>query len=149
MSERWERSIEEWYEKSHTASLSYLDLAQTQKPTQSELAHNLSVIFDRQNLSSRVLIKNHKQILEQIQHLDLKISKFERKLNSLVKDLSSLSSFLVENKPLTKSEVKSLVLEISQQPKLVEEQTVFLAKQLQEKVDKVEVILHQVKSLLG
>nr|WDR24965.1 gp1 [Camellia sinensis badnavirus] len=149
MSERWERSIEEWYEKSHTANLSYLDLAQKLKPSHSEIAHNLAVIYDKNCLSSRVTIKNYKTVSEQLTNLDLKVSKLERKLKSLEKDLSSLSSFLVENKPLTKTEVKTLVEEISQQPKLVEQQTVLLTKQLQEKIDKVEVILHQVKGLLG
>nr|CAD59230.1 hypothetical protein [Cacao swollen shoot virus] len=142
MSSRWENSIQEWYEKSHTANLEYLDLASTSKVTNNQLAHNLAVTFDRVNLGNRVLIKNLKQIQESILELNTRVDTIEVALRRLTKTFR-------ENKPLTESEVRKLVEEIAQQPKIVEKQALEISQQLEQKLEKVEKLLHKLDQWVG
>nr|QJC63564.1 hypothetical protein [Cacao swollen shoot virus] len=142
MSSRWENSIQEWYEKSHTANLEYLDLASTSKVTNNQLAHNLAVTFDRVNLGNRVFIKNLKQIQESILELNTRIDTVEVTLRRLTKQFR-------ENKPLSESEVKRLVEEIAQQPKIVEKQALEISQQLELKLEKVEKLLHKLDQWVG
>ncbi|ATZ69457.1 ORF1 protein [Cacao swollen shoot CE virus] len=142
MSARWENSIQEWYEKSHTANLEYLDLATTSKVTNNQLAHNLAVIFDRISLGNRVFLKNLKQIQESVLTL-------ERKIESQSTSLKKIQTQLKENRPLTEDTVKSLVREIAQQPKLVEEQALRLTQELETKLERVEKLLHQLGLAIG
>nr|QIM56924.1 ORF1 protein [Cacao swollen shoot Togo B virus] len=142
MSSRWENSIQEWYEKSHTANLEYLDLASTSKVTNNQLAHNLAVTFDRVNLGSRVFIKNLKQIQESIQELHTRVDTVEVTLRRLTKQFR-------ENKPLSEFEVKRLVEEIAQQPKIVEKQALEISQQLELKLEKVEKLLHNLGLVIG
>nr|QJC63599.1 hypothetical protein [Cacao swollen shoot virus] len=142
MSSRWENSIQEWYEKSHTANLEYLDLASTSKVTNNQLAHNLAVTFDRVNLGNRVFIKNLKQIQESILELNTRIDTVEVVLRRLTKQFR-------ENKPLSESEVKRLVEEIAQQPKIVEKQALEISQQLELKLEKVEKLLHKLDQWVG
>ncbi|ATZ69475.1 ORF1 protein [Cacao swollen shoot Ghana L virus] len=142
MSAKWENSIQEWYEKSHTANLEYLDLATTTKVTNNQLAHNLAVTFDRVSLSSRVFIKNLKQIRESILSL-------EKQVESVENSLKRVSKQLRENKPLTEDTVRLLVREIAQQPKLVEEQALSLTQELETKLNRVEQLLHQLGLAVG
>nr|WVH32572.1 hypothetical protein [Fig badnavirus 1]WVH32576.1 hypothetical protein [Fig badnavirus 1]WVH32580.1 hypothetical protein [Fig badnavirus 1]WVH32584.1 hypothetical protein [Fig badnavirus 1] len=139
MSEKWERSIQDWYNNSRTANLEYLDLAEKEKPTNSHLYHNLAVVYDRLNLQSRVNLKNLKGILERVE-------KQERKLESLELAVRNLTQVFVENKPLTTTEVRRLVYEISQQPKLVEQETLRLTEELRQKLERVEAIVKKVES---
>nr|ASG91867.1 ORF1 [Cacao swollen shoot virus] len=142
MSSRWENSIQEWYEKSHTANLEYLDLASTSKVTNNQLAHNLAVTFDRVNLGSRVFIKNLKQIQESILELNTRIDTVEVALRRLTKQFR-------ENKPLSETEVKRLVEKIAQQPKIVEKQALEISQQLELKLEKVEKLLHKLDQWVG
>nr|CAE81283.1 hypothetical protein [Cacao swollen shoot virus] len=142
MSSRWENSIQEWYEKSHTANLEYLDLASTSKVTNNQLAHNLAVTFDRINLGNRVFIKNLKQIQESILELNTRIDTVEVALRRLTKQFR-------ENKPLSESEVKRLVEEIARQPKIVEKQALEISQQLELKLEKVEKLLHKLDQWVG
>ncbi|XP_028110266.1 uncharacterized protein LOC114308793 [Camellia sinensis] len=77
----------------NTSRLSYLDLANTEKPSTKELAHNISVIYDRVCLSSKVTLKEFRsqqlqiQSLEgSVQHLIKKIEKLEQGVNSLAQN---------------------------------------------------------------
>nr|QJC63501.1 hypothetical protein [Cacao swollen shoot virus] len=142
MSSRWENSIQEWYEKSHTANLEYLDLASTSKVTNNQLAHNLAVTFDRINLGNRVFIKNLKQIQESILELHTRVDTVEVALRRLTK-------LFKENKPLSESEVKRLVEEIAQQPKIVEEQALRISQELELKLKEVEKLLHNLGQVIG
>nr|QJC63524.1 hypothetical protein [Cacao swollen shoot virus] len=142
MSSRWENSIQEWYEKSHTANLEYLDLASTSKVTNNQLAHNLAVTFDRVNLGNRVFIKNLKQIQESILELHTRIDTVEVALKRLTK-------LFKENKPLSEFEVKRLVEEIAQQPKIVEEQALRISQELELKLKEVEKLLHNLGQVIG
>nr|QIM56929.1 ORF1 protein [Cacao swollen shoot Togo B virus] len=142
MSSRWENSIQEWYEKSHTANLEYLDLASTSKVTNNQLAHNLAVTFDRVSIGNRVFIKNLKQIQESILEVNTRIDTVEVALRRLTKQFR-------ENQPLSESEVKRLVEEISQQPKIVEKQALEISRQLEQKLEKVERLLHNLGQVIG
>nr|ASG91834.1 ORF1 [Cacao swollen shoot virus] len=142
MSARWENSIQEWYEKSHTANLEYLDLATTSKVTNNQLAHNLAVIFDRLSLSNRVFIKNLKQIQESLLEL-------ERRIQSIERSVTKVQKHQKENQPLTETAVRKLVSEIAQQPKIVEEQALRLTQELDLKLERVEKILHQLGLAIG
>ena len=139
MSERWEQSIQEWYTKSRTSSLEYLDLSETTTVTSKHLNHNISVIYDRLNLLSRVSLKNFKQTQEQIQSLDQKIQKLEQ-------NLKNLTILFTENRPLTTSEVKTLVHEIAKQPKLVETEALKISEELNQKLKRVEAVLKRVET---
>lgn len=72
MSGLWEESIQKWYLDSRTSHLDYLNLAETTNPSRKELAHNISVIYDRTCLSSRVNLRNFKLLLEENQNLEKK-----------------------------------------------------------------------------
>nr|QUN00612.1 hypothetical protein [Grapevine Roditis leaf discoloration-associated virus] len=139
MSEKWEKSIQDWYNNSRTANLEYLDLAEKEKPTNTHLFHNLAVVYDRLNLQSRVNLKNLKNILERIE-------KQELRLENLEKSVKNLTKVFVENKPLTATEVRRLVHEISQQPKLVEQEALKLTEELRLKLERVEGIVKKVES---
>lgn len=138
MSERWEEAIQEWYTKSHTSNLEYLDLALTLKVSSNQIAHNLSVVYDRTCLSAKINLRNFKLILERSEIL-------EKDDIGLKTALKNLTTVFLENRPLTKQEVKELVAEISRQPKLVEEEAIRLTEELSKKLDRVEKLLHQVE----
>lgn len=138
MSERWEQSIQEWYTKSRTSNLEYLDLSET-TVTNKHLANNIAVIYDRLNLLSRVNLKNCKQIQEQIHFLDQKVQKLEH-------NLKNLTILFTENRPLTTSEVKTLVNEVTKQPKLVETEALKISEELNQKLKRVEAVLKRVET---
>ncbi|ASL69987.1 P1 [Jujube mosaic-associated virus] len=142
MSERFENAIKKWYEESATANLEYLDLASSQKPTLSLLHNNIAVIYDRVSLFAKVSLKQFKQILEENHS-------FKSEIVQLRKHIASLEQEFHSSKPLSKSEIRELVVEISKQPKLVEEQAVKLTEDLRIQVRKVESLLHEVKTLIG
>ncbi|QED42801.1 ORF1 [Dioscorea badnavirus A] len=138
MSEIWEKNISEWYAKSDTSSLKYLDLISSVSPTNSQLANNLAVCYDRILLSAKVSLKHFKILEEQVEDLKQENKRLTQALVSLTKEV-------VENRPLTEKEVKKLVKQIVAQPKLVEQQTIKLAEDLQRKLDLVEQLVHQVR----
>nr|AER00542.1 ORF I [Citrus yellow mosaic virus] len=138
MSRIWEEAIQRWYETSHTANLEYLDLASKPKVSNSEISHNLAVVYDRLSLFSRVSIKNFESIQETLEKQDLRIQKLES-------SLKTLTSEFIAHKPLSKAEVKTLVTEIAKQPKLVEAQALQLTENLNQKLDRVEALISKVE----
>lgn len=92
MSEHWEEAIQKWYTESHTANLEYLDLSSSSKVSSNHLAHNLSVIYDKTCLSSRVHIKNLKLLLEKTEALESRVGKLEA-------SITTLTTVLLENRP--------------------------------------------------
>ncbi|QBA88841.1 ORF1 [Aglaonema bacilliform virus] len=120
MSRRWEESVNEWYTKSHTANLEYLDLSVNKNPTQKELGHNLSVIYDRVCLSSRVHLKNFKKLIEELSSLEEKWKQFQQKLQKL----------------------ESLFRE----PKLTEQQSLKSLEIILEKLEKIEKRLQKIEA---
>lgn len=138
MSELWEEAIQKWYTDSRTSHLDYLDLAEDKSPSRKELAHNLAVVYDRTCLSSRVNLRNFKLLLEKTQQLDEKIQKLERATKTL-------SALFKESKPLTKTEVRELVIEIAKQPKVIEEEALKLTQDLDRKILRVEALLTKIE----
>ncbi|KAG6524306.1 hypothetical protein ZIOFF_014212 [Zingiber officinale] len=131
------------YSGSRTINLEYLDLADTAKPKLSEVANNVGVIFDRVSILSKVSLKHFYSLKEEIRELRHNISSI------LQKAVSSLEKELISRKPLTQTEVRNLVREISQQPKLVKEEALKLTEELRKGVRKVEYLIEEIKQLIG
>nr|GMD11868.1 ORF1 protein [Ipomoea batatas]GMD48453.1 ORF1 protein [Ipomoea batatas] len=130
MSERWEKSLQDWYD-SRRSHLEYLDLETVSKPTLSQLAHNLSIVRDNNNLHTKVLLKRC-YVLEE----------------KLEKGLEALTEEFLSSRPLTAKEVKELVVEIAEQPKLVEQEALKLTEELKGKLDKVEGLIKDLKEFI-
>ncbi|KAG6487553.1 hypothetical protein ZIOFF_056141 [Zingiber officinale] len=130
------QNIKEWYNKSRTVSLEYLDLADTPKPKVFELANNIGVVYDRVSLLSKVSLKHFYALKEENRALRYEISVLQKAVSSLEKEV------LCQN-PLTKTEVRELVREIARQPKLVEEE----ALKLTEELKKIREIKEQIQRL--
>ncbi|QJF45518.1 hypothetical protein KM760_gp1 [Ivy ringspot-associated virus] len=139
MSERWEKAILEWYEKSRTADLEYLDLSISHKVSLSDLANNIAVVYDRLNLHNRVHLKDSKKLFE-----ELEVLKSENR--KLRKELSNLTKVVTENQPITKSQVLEIAQQIALQPKEIEEQALRLTEDLRSKLERVETILSKVEA---
>ncbi|UVW45033.1 ORF1 [Badnavirus tessellopandani] len=147
MSQKFEEAIKHWYEN-RNSQLEYLDLAIGTKPTISHLSHNLDTTFDRLSLFASISIKNfhslreqsitqHKEVIQNLQNQQ----KFQKKLLEAV---LSLQKELLLAKPLTSSDVETLVLKISEQPKLIETQAVNLIEELQKQLKKTEALVEKV-----
>lgn len=118
-------------------------MAENPKPTRKELANNIAVVYDRTCLSSRVNLRNFKLLLEKNQELEKQVKRLE-------KAVKTLSATFSENKPLTKTEVRELVSEISKQPKLVEKEALELTQNLDQKILRVEKLLSKIeKQIFG
>lgn len=138
MSELWEEAIRKWYTDSRTSRLDYLDLAEDKNPSRKELAHNIAVVYDRTCLSSRVNLRNFKLLLERTQQLEDKIQKLE-------KATKTLSALFKENRPITKTEIRELVVEISEQPKIIKEESLKITQNLDQKILRVETLLTKIE----
>lgn len=145
MSAKFERSIADWYSHSRTANLEYLNLESSSKPSISHLSHNIDVVYDRLSLHSKVCIKENHQILDLLSDIKNSQDLFSRKIQ---KDLQNLKALVEDQKPLTKTEVFKLVSEISQQPKIVEEEALRLTANLEQQVQKIEHLIKEVKHLI-
>nr|AIK01818.1 ORF1 [Piper yellow mottle virus] len=135
MSEVFERSIEDWYSKSRTARLEYLDLAEEPKVCNRQLAHNLSVVFDRISLLSKVTLKNFKLILERLSVLEPEIEKDSIKNKNI-------------QKPLSGQQLEALVTKLTAQPKEIEGRTISLATELRKEVSQLKLMIAKVEKLL-
>ncbi|ACV74335.1 hypothetical protein [Pelargonium vein banding virus] len=148
MSERFEQAIQKWYNESRTADLRYLDLA-TESPTVKDycsvINNNVSVIYDRLLLHSKVAIKDTYKILEaQEANQDILVQEIRR----LSKRVKALEAEALASKPLTAEQVRELVKEIAAQPKLVEEQAFKLTTDLRSQVLQVKELVEKVQHLL-
>lgn len=143
MSDKWEEAIQQWYTSSHTSKLDYLDLAETINPTRKELAHNISVVYDRTCLSSRVSLKNFKLILEKLRDLEIEVKR--------VGDSNKiLTKLFLESGPLSKQEIHDLVIKVARQPKIAEKEAQRLSQDLDRKLQRVEHLLSKIeKQIFG
>ncbi|GJZ96793.1 heme peroxidase [Tanacetum coccineum] len=160
MSERFEQEIQYWYDNSRTVDPEYIVFNETSpKPTPTDLANNLACVYSRLNLFSKVALKNYKSISEKQKELESRVQNCQEKLESCEellrktqsetrKSLQQISTEIQQSKPLTKREVLNLVQEIAEQPKLVEKEALRLTEDLNQKIQKVEHLLHEVKKLI-
>nr|UUL70694.1 P1 [Taro bacilliform virus]WIF19197.1 P1 protein [Taro bacilliform virus] len=148
MAKKFEAAIKDWYDNSRRADLSYLDLATESKPTASQLAHNLQVIFDRLSLHSSVSIKEHYEVISRLQSIEKSVEDLKSDLASVKKALTSIQKEVFSHKPLSAQEVHSLALSLIKEPKQIEQQAVHLLKELKEQTSKVQALLHEVNSLI-
>lgn len=165
----WQKQLEEFKDAqdTETSRLAYLDLSSTPKPKLSDLAHNLRILSFRTALGDKVnLAATHvaqKQVLAtaQEQHEEVK-----RQLKALKKDLQQHSQVAASQQqeilkqvsqikarlggihPLTKEDVRDLVLQLIEQPKAIERQTEELTLQLSSKVDRVEKLIRELEDKL-
>nr|AHM92955.1 hypothetical protein [Banana streak MY virus] len=170
----WDKTFEN-YKNSHTksiADLEYLNLAGIEKVSNKDLAHNLHVNTYRSDLGFKVVIssltkerKLNLQNKEELEKLHKKLELFgdldkivrsqrtelkkaNQSLEDLNRELQALRSDYLSRRPLSKKDVEELVLRISEQPKLVEQQTEALTRELSEKVDKVEALIHRLEKVI-
>ena len=102
MSKRWEEAIENWY--NNRSHLDYLDLAEVNTPTTKDLAHNISVIYDRLNLQSRVAIKNQNLVIEELVKINESLNKLPELPINLIEGLSKLK--ISEPKPREQGQLR-------------------------------------------
>ena len=67
----------------------------------------------------------------------------------LAKHLRQLDEAIVNQKPLTKAEVKALVEEIAKQPKIVEKEALRLTKDLERQVAEVKQAVSDLKAFIA
>ncbi|AAN75638.1 unknown [Taro bacilliform virus] len=146
MAKKFEAAIKDWYDNSRRADLSYLDLATTTKPSASQLAHNLQVIFDRLSLHSSVSIKEHYEVVSKLHSLEKSIEELKSELTTVKRALTSIQKEVFTHKPLTAQEVQTLAQSLIKEPKQIEQQAVFLLKELKEQTAKIQALLHELKS---
>ncbi|GKC29799.1 Orf y [Tanacetum coccineum] len=133
--------------------------ARISKPTSTDLANNLACVYNHLNLFSKVALKNYNSISKKQKELESRVQSCQEKLESCEellrktqsetrKSLQHISTEIQQSKPLTKREVLNLVQEIVEQPKLVEKEALRLTEDLNQKIQKVEHLLHEVKKLI-
>lgn len=137
MSAIWENSLKTYFEGRSTEP-EYLDLYIVDKPTNKQLATNLTYLNHQEKLFSKVSLKHFYQLHEEIQQLKVENQK-------LRKDLVALTREVVENRPLTEKKVQDLVLKITEQPKEIEQQAVRLSEDLKKKLERVESLLKRIE----
>lgn len=149
-----------------------MNLAGIEKVSNKDLAHNLHVNTYRSDLGFKVVIasltkerKLNLQNKEELEKLHKKLELFgdldkivrsqrtelkraNQSLEDLNRELQALRSDYLSRRPLSKKDVEELVLRISEQPKLVEQQTEALTRELSEKVDKVEALIHRLEKVI-
>lgn len=115
--------------------------------------HNLASLTDHCKLNSRINLRHFYQIHERSEERDLKDQEREsfmiKKFASLQNQIEDLAQQVQNKKPLTKAEVRELVKEIAEQPKLVEQEALRISEDLKEKLKEVEKLLKEVKHTLG
>ncbi|GKC17059.1 putative polyprotein [Tanacetum coccineum] len=118
-----------------------------------------SCILGIDYLHKSLALKNYKSISEKQKELESRVQNCQEKLESCEellrktqsetrKSLQQISTEIQQSKPLTKREVLNLVQEIAEQPKLVEKEALRLTEDLNQKIQKVEHLLHEVKKLI-
>ncbi|QED42784.1 ORF1 [Agave badnavirus A] len=167
--EYWLKQFEDLKDslEAEVGDLAYLDLSNIPKPKISDLAHNLRILSFRSALGDKVnLTATHvaqKQLLEALADQDKELQgqltalKKALKQHGLVlrhlqetlpQQITSLKAQLSKIHPLTKEDVRELVLQLIEQPKAIERQTEELTQQLSSKVDRVERLIRELENKL-
>lgn len=167
MSERWEKSLQRWYETQPTANIEYLDLANLSKVTNHHIANNLALNIDKTVSSARYLAKqtnkiqekqaflesqitkNHTHLLEIVQKQSDDLEEVKQSQRQLSKHVRQLDEAIIHQKPLTKVEVRTLVEEIAKQPKLVEKEALRLTKDLERQIAEVKRAVSNLKEFIA
>nr|ATZ69488.1 ORF1 protein [Cacao swollen shoot Ghana Q virus] len=138
MSQKFEDSIAQFYDKERIANTQLFDLSEEPKITNHDLSNNLDFTIKHLILLSRVSLKNFHKILENQEQLGKRLDKIEDQVQ-----------YLTKQKPLTKQTAQNLLTEISKQPKEIEEQALALISQLEEKVGRVEKAVEKLNHWVG
>lgn len=141
MSDRFEQTIRDWYDHSRTTNLEFLNLSENQNPKISDIYNNISCVYDKLILFAKISIKSFHQISQHLEKLEQRLEECEENIRKTqretTKGLIQISSEIQGSKPHTKREILDLFKEISQQPKLAEEQTQKLGE-FEEKLEKIK-----------
>lgn len=152
MSERWEESLRRWYETSPTANLEYLNLESYQKVTNQHLANNISFNIDKTIASSRFHAKLLKKVQEEQtrnqEDLQSQIEQLQQDLQQQTRHIRQLEETISGFHPLTSGEVRSLVSEITKQPKLAEQEALRLTEELKKQVLEVKQAVSDLKAFI-
>lgn len=101
MSERFEQSINEWYASSPSANLDYLDLSNTSKPSNSQLAQNLSITYDRVNLLSRYCQSKFASIQNNICSQNHQLNQAQETLSKILKAVAFVEQEVTTGEAVT------------------------------------------------
>jgi len=98
MSNKFEKSIQEWYNNSPTADLGYLNLPSQPKTSDylNTITNNISVLYEHQNLSSRNTFKYFEILVKQNQDLLKLLKEYRQELSVLQEQLKELKPVVCE-----------------------------------------------------
>ncbi|QBB68758.1 hypothetical protein QKM20_gp1 [Epiphyllum badnavirus 1] len=110
--------------------------------------YNLSAFHDQANLAARVEIKHFHTLLEGVSRIEQSLEAVEGKVHRLEQEVGALKSGYLSHQPLTKGQVKALVLEIAKQPKLIEEEALKLTEELRQQIADVRALVERIHSAI-
>ncbi|KAG6469581.1 hypothetical protein ZIOFF_070510 [Zingiber officinale] len=106
-------------ENLRTTKLEYLDL-EVKEPLQG-ISNNISVIYDRLQLHSKVSIAEYKSIIELLNQIQDEIIRISKEQEKIQKGILFLQKEILILQPVTKEDLKKLTSEISELKKVVQE----------------------------
>nr|QIM56920.1 ORF1 protein [Cacao swollen shoot virus] len=142
MSDRFEESIQQFYDKERIAATELINISSGDRVTNKDLGNNLDFCLKHLILLSRVCLKQFHKIEERQEDLVKKVESLTGEVAKLRTFSEAVQRTLQSQKPLTGPEVRKLVKEIAQQPKLVEEKALEISASLDKKLDKVEQLIN-------
>lgn len=107
---------------------------------------NLQIKEEIENLHKKLELFGDLDKIVRSQRTELKQA--NQRLENLSRELQALRTDYLSRRPLSKKDVEELVLRISEQPKFIEQQTEALTRELSEKVDKVEALIHRLEKVI-
>ncbi|CAM8966722.1 unnamed protein product [Rhodiola kirilowii] len=116
MADRFERSIQDWYQNRRTADLEFLNLA---NPNISDLSNNITVLYDKLLLHSKISIshfhRSQELLSQQTDALESRLRRIEQTQQEILRSLQSIEDEVFHKRPLTQEEVFCLIHETKNQ----------------------------------
>ena len=147
MTDRFEQAIADFFDRERIASTELINLSEEPKVTNRDLANNLDFNLKHLLLLSRVSIRQFHLLNDRLDSITSKVDSIVEEQKRINKKIRKIEEEQRDNKPLSATEVRHLVKEIAQQPKLVEEQALKLTTDLDQKLLRVEKLLEEVRLL--
>ena len=112
------------------------------------LKYNLQSLNNSYFTSTNLFIKRFREVREAQEHLGKQVSGLHIAINNLSKKVNQIGVTLQSHQPLTVIQVKQLVEEIAQQPKLIEAEAFKLTEDLNKKIAIVHNLLEEIQRSL-
>ena len=112
------------------------------------LKYNLQSLNNSYFTSTNLFIKRFREVREVQEHLGKQVSGLHIAINNLSKKVNQIGVTLQSHQPLTVIQVKQLVEEIAQQPKLIEAEALKLTEDLNKKIAIVHNLLEEIQRSL-